>query len=203
MRVGLIVEGQAEYSAIPALVPTLRSATGHTIVGPTLAPVHPTSAPEVLARGCRNAVGVLELKRVELIVVLLDKEDCPCCSGDRAVDLERALSRVSQVAVKVVLKHRTFENWLISDIEAVKANPGRFTVTVGAARRVSPNKADHVDGIAWLSQASGGTYEKVADARRILDRASIDAIGANSRSFRRFLRVLNHPTYVHQSSRPA
>ena len=199
----MIVEGRAEFAALPEIYPALSSEIDCVLLGPAFAPAHPTAPPNVIARACRGAIKVLEQKRADHIVVLLDLEDCPSCAGERAQLIERELSQLTGLRVSVVLKHRAFENWLIADVEAVRAISGRFVISKAAERKVSPNKADHVDGYAWLSAASGRRYEKVDDARRILSRSSVGRIASNSRSFRRFMRVLDHPAYQLQSARPA
>jgi hypothetical protein len=57
--------------------------------------------------------------------------------------------------------------------------------------------------VALLKRAAqGDAYEKVQDAKRILERADVLRLATNSRSFRRFLRVIEHPTYREQSAAP-
>lgn len=203
MRIGLIVEGQAEFDAIPRLATQLSAITSATFVGPLFVRVDPTARPEQIAQGCQNALVVLERKRTQRIVLLLDREQQPICCGIRCSVVADALKRKTTVPVDVVLKDRTFENWLIADLEAIKALPGRFKPSRTALRQVSPDKADAVDGYRWLENASDRTYDKRKDAIRILERADVDRIAGNSRSFRRFLRVVGHPAYAAQSRRPA
>lgn len=202
MRIGIVVEGKSEYVALPRLHEALSAQYPVTLLGPVLAPVHPTSDPGRIAQGCRNALLVLERRRVDRIVAILDREDCPCCVGSRSAEIAAALQARTAVPVEVVLKDRSFENWLLADLDAVRSQQA-FAVSRGAARQVEPNKADHVDAYAWLQAASGGTYEKVTHAHKILKSASPQGIARNSRSFRRFLRVIDHPDYTGQSVRPA
>jgi hypothetical protein len=203
MRIGLIVEGRAEYSSLPHLRLRLTAETSATLIGPLVAVVNPTATPPVVAKGCRAPLLVLRAKRADQAVVLLDREDIDDCPGDRATELADELNRPGIIPVVVVLKDRMFENWLVADTRAFRRQPARFKVTTGLKRRVEPNKADQVDAIAWLQQATAGRYEKVADAERILKLAEPRAIAANSRSFRRLLRVLGHPDYGMQSKNPA
>ena len=67
---------------------------------------------------------------------------------------------------------------------------------------VDNGKADSVDALALLKQATrGDAYDKVQDAKRILEEVDVAQLAANSRSFRRFLRVIGHPEYRSQSAR--
>lgn len=201
MRVGLIVEGRSEYAALPKLRESLSTEAGVTMVGPLLAAVSPTSAPAVIAREVRKHLVVLEQKGAERVVILLDKEDHALCCGERADEIAHAVRPYSRLPIFVVLKDVMFENWLIADVAALRMMPARFSITPAAVRAVAPDKADAANGYDWLQKATKGRYEKVADAQRILAFALPRQIGANSRSFRRFLRVIGHPDYASQSKR--
>jgi hypothetical protein len=103
----------------------------------------------------------------------------------------------------VVIKNRMFENWLVADVEAVKIQRARFRLSTAAERSIVPNKADNVAALEVLKTAAVRTsYSKVPDSQRILERADIQRIAANSRSFRRLLRVVGHPGYAGQSRLP-
>lgn len=96
-----------------------------------------------------------------------------------------------------------YENWLVSDVEALKCQPGRFAVSDADARRVVPNRADRIDAMTLLKRmCKDAAYEKVRDSERILTRADVMRMAENSRSFRRFLRVVGHPSYQRQSASP-
>jgi len=105
----------------------------------------------------------------------------------------------------VVVKRRKLENWLAADPHALKKMPKRFKVTRSFEKAVSPNKADSVrDAEALLDRiAIGQSFHKRTDARKIAARQNPLRVAANSRSFRRFLRLAEHPTYAKQSARPA
>jgi hypothetical protein len=100
-----------------------------------------------------------------------------------------------------VVKNRTFENWVIADVEAVRGVRGRFTVSGGMRSAVEGGTADNVDALSLLKRAAqGDAYEKVHDAQPILEGADVRRIASNSRSFRRFLRVIDYPDYRTQSA---
>jgi Domain of unknown function (DUF4276) len=115
----------------------------------------------------------------------------------------QALQSGTPVDVLVVLKDMAFENWLIADIDAISTMSARYSLSKAAIDAVAPDKADRVNGYRWLMKATDGTYDKKRDAKRILAAAQPSRIAANSRSFRRFLRVLGHPAYKAQSKAPA
>ena len=82
--------------------------------------------------------------------------------------------------------------------------PRRFRVTRAFERKVSPDRADHVaDAEALLNSAAQGTpYHKRTDAKAIAGKQNALRVARNSRSFRRFLRIVGHPRYAEQSAKP-
>ena len=79
----------------------------------------------------------------------------------------------------------------------------RFTVTKAFRQSVSSNKAHVRDAEALLKQsAKSRAYHKRQDAVAIAREIEPLRAAANSRSFRRFLRVTGHPQYEKQSKRP-
>jgi hypothetical protein len=115
------------------------------------------------------------------------------------VEILRIMGRPSEV----VVKDRMFENWLVADIEALKALRGRFRISRSVERSIDPNKADQVDALRILkSCVVRDSYSKVRDSQQILARAAVASMGRNSRSFRRFLHCVGDPTYAAQSKRP-
>jgi hypothetical protein len=126
------------------------------------------------------------------------------CCGQIAAELRRLLGQRCRDDVTVVVKNRTFENWLIADLDAFDELRARFRLSNATRNAVAPDKADHAAALSLLkASVRSGSYDKVADSRRILGRAEARRIARNSRSFRRLLRVVDHPTYADQSARPA
>lgn len=81
MRVGVVVDGESEYKSLRALFPQLQTATGYTFLRPVLAKFCPTAPYPAIARACQSHLLLLTGKRVDRIVVLLDREDRGDCSG--------------------------------------------------------------------------------------------------------------------------
>jgi hypothetical protein len=105
--------------------------------------------------------------------------------------------------IAVVMKNRMLENWLVADFDTVSGLQGRFKFTAGDRASVIPNRADNVDALRMLKRAAGKrAYDKVADSQRILGSANPLRMADNSRSFRKFLRSIRHPTYQGQSQNP-
>lgn len=205
MKIGIIVDGQGEFASLPKLLAELKAATGASILNPLFEGLQPLATPQRIAEQCRRCLAILEKRGCDTVVILIDREGRTECPGRWAAVLENEISKFTSdgVAVRVVVKDRTFENWLAADFDALAGLRGRFTLTDADRNRVAPNKADHVDCYALLNRACRkGYYDKVADAGRILEVATVEGIAANSRSFRRLLRVLGHPSYVSQSRLP-
>ena len=121
----------------------------------------------------------------------------------RAVALSTPCEEGGVAGVAVAVKNRMYENWLVSDPQALRSMSARFRLTTGQVRSVSNDRADSVDGLRLLKRiAQGKAYGKVADAVEIMGRADALRMASNSRSFRRFLRVIGHPSYASQSARP-
>lgn len=203
MRIGLVVDGDAEYQSIRTPLDAMEI-PNLTIIGPTLTRCTPLAPPDTFAAEAAKQINILVGRNVDRILVLVDMEQRDCCVGDVVNSYHQALTRKCPgVALDVVVKHRTYENWLIADLDAIRSLPARFNVSQSLVRKVSPNKADNVDAYALLKRAARGKpYDKVLDAKRIADKASALNVAKNSRSYRRFLRLLGHTEFLEQSRLP-
>jgi len=208
LRIGFVVEGDAEYAAFPLLLPKIQ--TRHTLLKRALkAQVDPVAGLGKLVRGLMPSVRTLVLQRkANLVVVVLDREQQTGCPGNLGAKLRTALVAECgrenlTVKIEVVLKDRMFENWLVADVDALRSMPQRFSVPQTFANQVAPDRADRADATRLLKDAvKKGSYDKVEDAKRVIGAAEPLRIAANSRSFRRFLRVAGSPSYAGQSRVP-
>lgn len=202
-RVGVIVEGSGEVPAFKCLLPKIRTPF-ELLEQPLRADMQPKATPTQVAASAKAAVTYFVRRNVDLIVVLIDNEDHPNPPGF-AAQLKTAFSaRYPNVAFEVVVKNTCIENWLIADIDAIKAQPKRFRLTDAVIKQVTPNKSDHVDAQSLFSKiAIKFDYDKGNDPTRITRLQDPIRIASNSRSFRRFLRVLEVPPYTNQSKTPA
>jgi hypothetical protein len=202
VRIGLIVDGEAEVRSLK--IPVDRARIPELcIIGPVLTRMTPLAPPATFAAECAKNIRILDSRGVDQIVVVLDRENRTAACGFLAEEYARHLRPLSRTPVAVVLKNRMYENWLIADLDALRAQPARFSATPAIARKVAPNRSDHIDALRLLKQITKGPeYSKTQDAKRIMERADPLGIAANSRSFRRLLRVLAHPKYAEQSLNP-
>jgi len=198
MKIGFVVDGDSEYGSLPALYAQLQIATGNQFLKPLKASLQPKAPTGAIARASLKRVLQLESRGAHQVVVLIDRENRDDCAPELAAAIRASLAASSPSSrVSVVVKDRTFENWLLADLDALRSQPQRFNVTRRTAREVSPDKADHVNAQDLISRSvvGGRGYHKVKDSQRILDRARIERMAANSRSFRRLLAVTGHPSY--------
>jgi len=209
VKIGLIVDGIGEREALRKLLPRVR--TPHVIVQDAVkAKLQPAARVELNARAALDACRILAGKGVERAVILLDLEDQPRCPVTMAKELEDAVrARVTQlrlaIAVFVVIKVAKLENWLVADLACLSAMPRQFPNASRIGSRVAPGNADDVDAHAILGAACArsGDYHKVKGAISICTHLDPGRAALNSRSFRRFLRVLEDRRYLDQSRQPS
>lgn len=203
MRVGVLVDGQAEYYSIKELLGKIPGAPPVTV---QYVDIQPNASPGKIVNAAVRFVNTL--RNCSRIVVLLDLEQRDECPGVWASALKEELERASTVGcpIDVVIKVRMYENWLVADPHGINAHTRLFQLSAAQIRSIEPNTADHVrDPVALLKAAkrSHESYDKVRDAIRLVKVVNPMTIAQNSRSFRRFLRVLQVPPYTLQSRNPA
>jgi len=196
VKVGFIVDGVSEFAALPTILTKIVGTCEHDFLTRVLfADLQPHAPFATMARECKSALSILEHRGADMIVVIMDREGRDECPPQLAAGLASALAGQTARQVAVVIKDRKYENWLVADLAALRAQDRRFTVTRADARKVEPNLADRADGLALIKRMVIGTYDKVEDSKRIVGRADALTMARNSRSFRRFLRVVGHPLY--------
>jgi hypothetical protein len=194
MKIGLLVDGKAEFYGLPHLLPRLGSP--HVILSPLLCDIQPYASPAQIALAASKRFAILLPKGVTLIVILLDKERRQECTGELVLAIEReARARLaalkSPAAVRVVFKVPMFENWLVADPEALRGMIGRFEKVERIAKQAAPNRADAVDALGLLKTCSKDrTFDKVRDGVAICKVLEPARAAANSRSFRKLLKEL-------------
>jgi hypothetical protein len=140
----------------------------------------------------------------DLVVILVDKESRPECTGELAsLIAQEALQRLSKIAsaieLRVVLKVTKFENWLVADPQAFRKLPGLYSKPQRIERQVVPGRADTVDAIQLLKDCSKlRQLDKTSDSVAICKVLDPATAARNSRSFDKLLRILDSP-----SARPA
>jgi len=203
LKIGIIVDGDAESQALKLL--TRRVEIKDTqLLDPLYANMQPKDAPGQIARAAKRQIDILIAKGADKIIVLIDREDNRKCADEIAGEIETAFDRLGCANTTVVIKNRKFENWLIADVGVFRKLKARYKVTKSFETAVVPNKADSVaDAEALLNQiVVKVVYHKRRDAAQITGLQKVAEIGKNSRSFRRFLRVVGYSTYTNQSKNP-
>lgn len=196
MKIGLLVDGRAEYYALPHLLPRLGAP--HQLLAPLVCDIQPFASPAQMALAASKKFPILLSKGVDSIIVLIDKETRQDCMGDLVPAVEReARERLvvlsTTVSLSVVFKVSKFENWTASDPDALRALPGMFENVERIERQVAPNRADTVDALGLLKSCARKGYDKVRGGLAICEKLDPVRAAANSRSFRKLLKVLECP----------
>jgi hypothetical protein len=208
VRIGLIVDGLGEVQALRHVLRRIQSPQ-EILITPLKAEIQPKARLTQITHAATEACEILARKRVDLAVVLMDLEDRSECPGAVAQQIQTLITeRVTRIGlgmeVAVVLKVRQLENWLVSDLQCLRATPRLFPEVQRTTRSVPAGNADGVDGLSILKHAAGRrrAYDKVQDAIAICEHLDPGRAALNSRSFRRFLRVLGDSRYADQSRLP-
>jgi hypothetical protein len=205
MKIALLTEGESEYTAIPELITQLQARTGNNFISLMRMKVQPDGPVEKIARSCTSLLRICAAKGVDRVVVVLDREQQADGPGTIAEAIAGAIVRVNspKAEVIVVIKDRSFENWVIADVAALKAQPARFKIRSSLEKAVAPNKADQVEALGLLKGATiGQNYDKIQDSKRTLGKAKVERMAKNSRSFRHFLHALGDEKYADQCRNP-
>lgn len=203
MKYLFATEGVSEYQTFSLLYPQFREATSNEFIAPLRVPISPNCSPELIAAKCKTALHVAKAKMADVFVLVIDRESNEACPGGIADAIQERLSRFTDLRTHVVIKDRMFENWLLADLDALGAQPGRFTVDNTLRRRIEPNRADSCDASALIKKACiSKAYSKTSDSALIMKRVRIDTASKNSRSFRHLMHVIGHEDYADQCRVP-
>jgi hypothetical protein len=204
VKVGVVVEGQSEFTALPELREQLLRETSATSLRVLHACYDPLGSPARIVKACRGVIKQLVGRNFDLAIVLIDREEQSSSAPEIAKTLEASFASAGMgLPISVVVKDRCFENWLVADLAALRKLGARFDVSNAAVAAVEPDRADRADAIRLLKRCvKGDAYGKVDDARRILAKAIVANMAEHSRSFRCFLARLGHPCYEGGSCKP-
>jgi Domain of unknown function (DUF4276) len=197
--IGLIVDGHAELEGLPYVLSRL--GIRHQILKPLRCDLQPTSSPTRMASEASRHFTYFLRRKVDRIVLLIDKEARAECTGELAQEIEReARAKLAHLSASidlfVVLKVTKLENWLVADPEALTALPGLIKKPERIAKQVAGGRADAVDALTLLKNgwAKKG-FKKPACAVAIFRKLDPVRAAANSRSFRKLLKTLGHPDF--------
>jgi len=200
VKVGLVVDGDSELFALPILLRSIKGA--HRVVKTVKADIQPYSKPQNIARKVMRQLPLLRELGVQIVVVLLDRENNAACCGQWSAEIRDAVISLAKdfgfLEFRVVLKNRTFENWLIADQESLLSQKSRFNW-----KRLN-GEVDELNARDLLNKAAiGAAYHKSRDSVRIMRLAVPDRIGFQSRSFRKLLGILGCAEYKTQTRKAA
>src|ERR1700681_2670849 len=153
MKIGLLVDGRGEDYGFPYVLPRLGSP--HQVLAPLVCDIQPFATPGQMALAASKKFPILLSKGVEAIVVIIDKETRPDCTGELAQAVEReAKTRLADLSSSVrfegVFKGSKLENWLVADPQALSSLPGLFEKVERIERQVSKGRADAADALGLL-----------------------------------------------------
>lgn len=204
MKIGIIVEGDAEYVGLTEIIKKIK-VHSPDIINPAFVSIDPKDPkPGRIIQKAQREIKALRHKGAQRIVLLLDLEDQPC-PVTRAQILKNAFHTKGYTDIEVVIKQSCFENWLIADDTLFQKQKTKlFQAPEGYSRKIA-NKADSLNAETELKRMkiAGGGFRKGRDGNDLAKKADPLQMAQNSRSFRRFLRVLEHPDYAKQSKRPS
>ncbi|MEV8179010.1 DUF4276 family protein [Cellulosimicrobium funkei] len=198
-------EGASEFVSLPEILKGVRIEGLRPVVQVIRVPCQPDGAARLIARAAEPSLKIAIAKRCDAYVLVLDREQRTERAGAIAATIKSEVERLGRwpFDVFVVMKDRAFENWLVADLNALRSQRARFTVTSAMARRVEPDKADRAPAIEMLEAASNGkSYDKKGDGLNIARRMDVEAAARHSRSFRHLLHVLQHDSYAAQCKQP-
>jgi hypothetical protein len=183
---GLVVEGEADFAAIPVLLKRAGASPGHASIfrGQGVQCAIPTLVQEKLLPHTRVQV----LKGYRKILVIIDRETRGDCPGDFAQRVQAELVCQLQAGygyggnppVSVVCADRKLENWLIADPQGIL---GHAYIRRSIARRVGKN-ADSRDAVSIIRWAFGPQrhYHKTSDAPALAARVRVERNDVRKRS---------------------
>lgn len=187
MKTGIISDGSAEAVALEHLLAKMK---GNTFIPlkPVYADMQPYAPLSQIVKAAESRITILNSRGAERNIVILDREDNRECPGEFSAKLSLEFQKKGYPNVKVVLKDRAFENWLVADLEAVARVYGRRGNFGRVIDRVKASGADRVNAIAILRNGMENGYDKRADAIAICKAVSPDVVARYSRSFRKFMK---------------
>jgi len=183
---GLVVEGQADFYAIPVLLETagIRHAKPFVLHGQAVN----CDVRKLVELRIARVVQIAVLKQVSQVLVIIDRENRTQCPGAFAQEVERHINAVmtsnyaygGSPPIRVVCADRKLENWLIADPEGLHTHN---YVVRDLSRKVGAN-ADAKDGVALLKWAyrPGRYYHKTRDAPSLAAKVNVTDSSVRRRS---------------------
>lgn len=191
MKVGILTEGRGEVPALPKLYGQLR-ALGHQLLNPVFVDVPPLAPAALVANRARARVNMMLARDADRAILILDREGSLQDPVVRAQEIVSALKPMCGGDVRVVIKDRCIENWLIADSAAFSAQPMLFPRHDKI--RYAAGRADAQDATKLIKMAlHTSSYEKMQHPAKILAHSKIVSMRSNSASFERLIQAITAP----------
>lgn len=194
--VGLIVEGETEFKALPLL--------HKKNLVPGCPPLHPTNLNGIGSHMNIQAIAKMVTPKVKAhiaagrtrVILCIDREQRAECTGEFATALHSAIvARAGSVDVHVVIADRTFEAWILADARGLYESR-KFKVAPNFVCFEGRMGERDRKGCIELDRLLGREYSKTVDGPRLFeamdfDRARTFGPGQHgSRSLDKLLRTL-------------
>lgn len=199
--VGLVVEGDAEYYALPRLHKERLIPNCPPLQATNLGGVGSHMSPLGIARMAAGSVHAHKLAGRSKVILCIDLEQRPDCAGAFATSVAQALSEALASRncptndTHVVIANRSFEAWLLADAQGLFSR-GVLRKAPKFHRFEGSLGLNGTKGKDDLTQLLERTYSETRDGPRLF--ASLDfkearlwtGAGRGSRSLDKFLRFL-------------
>lgn len=182
----LVVEGDGDRQALPALVTRLLHDSGHTGWYVRERQTKVVGQIGALRKRLDDQIEYLRAEAPGGVLILLDlDDDCPATVAPEIAARVRDAGLPFPVAV--VFAKCEFEAWLIASIETVSAGDPRFTPVLKFG-----DDPDGVRGAAeWIGRHTIPIYKKATDQKPFAARIDLETARNRSRSFRRLCHALD------------
>ena len=191
MSLGLFVEGESDFAAIPILARKLGYPSG----------VRAQRMPrgDMLKFDKIRPTIINQIRRrsdIDLVIVCIDAEtsDPNTLLRQEAGPIERRLNRdrAIHVPVRYAIVDHALEGWLACDEAALRSVLGGGRATI----RIRGNPDSHLNPASTLSRVFSDNrrdFRKTRDNPKIAQAATPQNIAAKSPTFRRFAQLIGHP----------
>ena len=190
MKIGIIADGQAEAQALGFLVERVKCGSA-SLIKPLYADMQPYAPLPQVVQAALGRLDFLTRRGADKCIILLDRENNQDCPGDYSTKLEMEFKKVGFQNVTVVMKDRTFENWLIADPRTLAKGGGKkISISDRIVERIEKVGADRINAIGVLDGVFKDGYHKRIDAIELCKKIDPDMVGRNSRSFRKLIKEM-------------
>ena len=197
---GLVVEGDAEYAALPLLHKKKLIANCPPLKASNLGGVGSDRDPTGIAKLVVGRVIAHKVAGRHNVVVCIDREQRLVGPGAFAAQVAQALTTellsrsANPAGVFVVIADRAFEAWLLADAAGLHAR-GHFSRPLQAQSYEGSMCAQQLKGTLELTTALGRAYAKTTDGPALFAALDLPVArshkhGLGSRSLDKFLRTL-------------